>query len=119
MAIEWKPIEGGFSSVMETALAQSKQLAPQQIDITQGFGGRFVTPEEYYTTKNNAVLSASCCHWLLASVIFSVTSLSLNVTGALFLLFSTCENASGLTTNKASSDFFHIICSFKFCRKLE
>lgn len=58
MAIEWKPIEGGFSSVMETALAQSKQLAPQQIDITQGFGGRFVTPEEYYTTKNNAVLSA-------------------------------------------------------------
>lgn len=58
MAIEWKPIEGGFSSVMETALAQSKQLAPQQIDITQGFGGRFVTPEEYYTTKNNAALSA-------------------------------------------------------------
>lgn len=58
MAIEWKPIEGGFSSVMETALAQSKQLAPQQIDITQGFGGRFVTPEEYYTAKNNAALSA-------------------------------------------------------------
>lgn len=58
MAIEWKPIEGGFSSVMETALAQSKQLAPQQIDITQGFGGRFITPEEYYTTKNNAALSA-------------------------------------------------------------
>jgi hypothetical protein len=43
---------------METALAQSKQLAPQQIDITQGFGGRFVTPEEYYTAKNNAALSA-------------------------------------------------------------
>lgn len=58
MAIEWKPIEGGFGSVMETALAQSKQLAPQQIDITQGFGGRFVTPEEYYTAKNNAALSA-------------------------------------------------------------
>lgn len=58
MAIEWKPIEGGFGSVMETALAQAKQLAPQQIDITQGFGGRFVTPEEYYTAKNNAVLSA-------------------------------------------------------------
>lgn len=58
MAIEWKPIEGGFGSVMETALAQSKQLAPQQIDITQGFGGRFVTPEEYYTAKNNATLSA-------------------------------------------------------------
>lgn len=58
MAIEWKPIEGGFGSVMETALAQSKQLAPQQIDITQGFGGRFVTPEEYYTAKNNASLSA-------------------------------------------------------------
>nr|DAN79480.1 MAG TPA: Morphogenesis protein 1, infection, phi29, Late protein.8A [Caudoviricetes sp.] len=51
MAIEWKPIEGGFGSVMETALAQSKQLAPQQIDITQGFGGRFVTPEEYYSSK--------------------------------------------------------------------
>lgn len=58
MAIEWKPIEGGFGSVMETALAQSKQLAPQQIDITQGFGGRFITPEEYYTAKNNAALSA-------------------------------------------------------------
>lgn len=58
MAIEWKPIEGGFGSVMETALAQAKQLAPQQIDITQGFGGRFVTPEEYYTAKNNAALSA-------------------------------------------------------------
>lgn len=58
MAIEWKPIEGGFGSVMETALAQSKQLAPQQIDITQGFRGRFVTPEEYYTAKNNAALSA-------------------------------------------------------------
>jgi len=58
MAIEWKPIEGGFGSVMETALAQSKQLAPQQIDITQGFGGRFVTPEEYYIAKNNAALSA-------------------------------------------------------------
>lgn len=58
MAIEWKPIEGGFGSIMETALAQSKQLAPQQIDITQGFGGRFVTPEEYYTAKNNAALSA-------------------------------------------------------------
>lgn len=58
MAIEWKPIEGGFGSVMETALARSKQLAPQQIDITQGFGGRFVTPEEYYTAKNNAALSA-------------------------------------------------------------
>lgn len=58
MAIEWKPIEGGFGSVMETALAQSKQLAPQQIDITQSFGGRFVTPEEYYTAKNNAALSA-------------------------------------------------------------
>lgn len=58
MAIEWKPIEGGFGSVMETALAQSKQLAPQQIDITQGFGGRFITPEEYYTVKNNAALSA-------------------------------------------------------------
>lgn len=58
MAIEWKPIEGGFGSVMETALAQSKQLAPQQIDITQGFGGRFVTPEEYYTANNNAALSA-------------------------------------------------------------
>jgi len=58
MAIEWKPIEGGFGSVMETALAQSKQLAPQQIDITQGFGSRFVTPEEYYTAKNNAALSA-------------------------------------------------------------
>jgi len=58
MAIEWKPIEGRFGSVMETALAQSKQLAPQQIDITQGFGGRFVTPEEYYTAKNNAALSA-------------------------------------------------------------
>jgi len=58
MAVEWKPIEGGFGSVMETALAQSKQLAPQQIDITQGFGGRFVTPEEYYTAKNNAALSA-------------------------------------------------------------
>lgn len=58
MAIEWKPIEGEFGSVMETALAQSKQLAPQQIDITQGFGGRFVTPEEYYTAKNNAALSA-------------------------------------------------------------
>ena len=51
MAIEWKPIEGGFGSVMETALAQAKQLAPQQIDITQGFGGRFVTPEEYYSFK--------------------------------------------------------------------
>lgn len=58
MAIEWKPIEGGFGSVMETALAQSKQLAPQQIDITQGFGDRFITPEEYYTAKNNAALSA-------------------------------------------------------------
>lgn len=58
MAIEWKPIEGGFGSVMETALAQAKQLAPQQIDITQGFGGRFITPEEYYTAKNNAALSA-------------------------------------------------------------
>lgn len=58
MAVEWKPIESGFGSVMETALAQSKQLAPQQIDITQGFGGRFVTPEEYYTAKNNAALSA-------------------------------------------------------------
>lgn len=58
MAIEWKPIEGGFGSVMETALAQAKQLAPQQIDITQGFGGKFVTPEEYYTAKNNAALSA-------------------------------------------------------------
>ena len=58
MAIEWKPIEGGFGSVMETALAQAKQLAPQQIDITQGFGGRFVTPEEYYTAKNNYALNA-------------------------------------------------------------
>jgi len=58
MAVEWKPIESGFGSVMETALAQSKQLAPQQIDITQGFGGRFVTPEEYYTAKNNAALYA-------------------------------------------------------------
>lgn len=58
MAIEWKPIEGGFGSVMETALAQSKQLAPQQIDITQGFGGKFITPEEYYTAKNNLALNA-------------------------------------------------------------
>lgn len=58
MAVEWKPIDSGFGSIMETALAQSKQLAPQQIDITQGFGGRFVTPEEYYTAKNNAALSA-------------------------------------------------------------
>lgn len=58
MTVEWKPIESGFGSVMETALAQSKQLAPQQIDITQGFGGRFITPEEYYTAKNNAALSA-------------------------------------------------------------
>lgn len=57
MAVEWKPIDSGFGSVMETALAQAKQLAPQQIDITQGFGGRFVTPEEYYTAKNNAALS--------------------------------------------------------------
>lgn len=51
MAIEWKPIDSGFGSIMETALAQAKQLAPQQIDITQGFGGRFVTPEEYYSSK--------------------------------------------------------------------
>ena len=58
MAIEWKPIEGGFGSVMETALAQSKQLAPQQIDITQGFGGKFITPEEYYTAKNNLAVNA-------------------------------------------------------------
>ena len=58
MAIEWKPIESGFGSVMETALAQAKQLAPQQIDITQGFGGKFITPEEYYTAKNNLALNA-------------------------------------------------------------
>lgn len=57
MAVQWKPIESGFGSVMETALAQSKQLAPQQIDITQGFGGRFITPEEYYTAKNNLVVN--------------------------------------------------------------
>lgn len=53
MPIEWKPIEGGFSSVMETALAQSKQLTPQQINISQGFGSRFITPEEYYSSRIN------------------------------------------------------------------
>lgn len=64
MAIEWKPIEGGFGSVMETALAQSKQLAPQQIDITQGFGGRFVTPEEYYSSKYaDTVMNAQQTMW--------------------------------------------------------
>ena len=52
MVIDWKPIESGFGSIMETALAQSKQLAPRQIDITQGFGGKYITPEEYYSNKD-------------------------------------------------------------------
>ena len=51
MAVDWKPIESNFGSIMQTALNQAKQLTPQQLDISN-YGGRFITPEEYYLTGN-------------------------------------------------------------------
>lgn len=55
MAIDWKPIDNQFGTVMESALSQAKQLAQRQLNLSNGFGGRYYTPEEYYSNKINRI----------------------------------------------------------------